>query len=48
MGGGYDKTLALTSGRVVVGRWKMKTPAGNYKMVISKWYKKSIKTFQKL
>ena len=46
MGGGYDKTLALTSGRVVVGRWKMKTPAGNYKMVISKWYKKVSKHFK--
>lgn len=46
MGGGYDKTLALTSGGVVVRRWKMKTLAGNYKMVISKWYKKVSKHFK--
>lgn len=38
-GGGYDKTLADLGG-IVVGRWKMKTPAGNYKAVDSKWYQK--------
>ena len=48
MGGRYDKTLELTSGGVVVGRWKMKTPAGNYKMVISKLYQKVSKHFKKL
>lgn len=47
-GGGYDKTLALISGGIVVGRWKMKTPAGNYKTVISKWYQKVSKHLKKL